>query len=62
MSRPVNLRRYIRDELRDMQAEPSKAHTKHGAWVLGIAKKHGWFPRVAAGVVAEANKMAGMTR
>lgn len=56
------LRRFIRDELREMQAVPAKAHTERGAWILGIAKKKGWFPRIAAGVAAEANKLEGMVR
>lgn len=58
----MTLRRHIRDELRDMQAEPAKAHTERGAWVLGVAKKHQWYPRIAAGVVAEANKIGGNVR
>lgn len=58
----VNLRRYIRDELREMQQIPSRAHTERGLWVLGIAKKHNWFPRIAAGVAAEANKLEGKVR
>lgn len=61
-NRPVTLKRHIRDELESLRAEPARVYTERGAWVLGIAKKHKWYPRVAAGVVAEANKIGGNVR